>query len=71
MQKLLNIFPLPNFTNWAVAGGTYNYITDYSSDRPVRQDILRLDYIINDNLAHPLPRHERDGRQQRLQLTRE
>jgi hypothetical protein len=48
MQKLLNIFPLPNFTNWAVAGGTYNYITDYSSDRPVRQDILRLDYIIND-----------------------
>jgi hypothetical protein len=48
MQKLLNIFPLPNFINWAVAGGTYNYITNYSSDRPVRQDILRLDYIIND-----------------------
>src|SRR6266542_1067632 len=48
MQKLLNIYPLPNFFDRAVSGGNYNYITSNYADRPVRQDILRMDYNINE-----------------------
>jgi len=48
MQKMLNIFPQPNFTNFAITGGQYNYNTSTSADRPVRQEILRLDYVVND-----------------------
>ncbi len=44
MQKLLNVFPLPNFTNRAVSKGNYNYILSDSIDNPIRQEILRVDY---------------------------
>jgi hypothetical protein len=47
LQKMLNIYPLPNFTNRAISGGSYNYVTNRTADRPVRQDILRLDYNVS------------------------
>lgn len=44
MQKLLNIFPLPNFTNTAVSKGAYNYVISDSADTPAYQEMLRVDY---------------------------
>jgi hypothetical protein len=44
MQKLLNLFPLPNFFDTKVSGGQYNYVTSDSVDNPVHQELLRLDY---------------------------
>ena len=41
MQKLLNIFPLPNST------GVHNLIVPSTTDKPVRQEILRVDYNIS------------------------
>jgi outer membrane receptor protein involved in Fe transport len=43
-QALLNIFPQPNFTNTAISGGNYNYITNNFANQPTSQSILRLDY---------------------------
>ena len=47
-RKYLSIFPLPNFTNLAISKGNYNYITNTFADKPVRQDILRLDYNVTE-----------------------
>lgn len=44
MQAPLNVMPLPNFDNFAVSGGNYNYITNYSGDDPVYQEVFRIDY---------------------------
>jgi len=44
MQALLNVFPLPNFTNRAVSSGNYNYITNYPKSTPITQEIARVDY---------------------------
>jgi hypothetical protein len=44
VQALLNLYPLPNFSNLTVSGGKYNYITNYTTDRPGRQEIFRVDY---------------------------
>ena len=49
-QALLNIYPLPNFTNRAVSGGNYNYVTNYSSSQPVNQQIVRIDYNASEKL---------------------
>ena len=43
-QALLNVMPLPNFNNLAVSAGNYNYITNYSGNDPVYQEIFRIDY---------------------------
>jgi len=43
-QKLLSVFPLPNFTDRNVSKGNYNYILSDSLDNPVRQELLRVDY---------------------------
>ncbi len=32
------------FTNRAISAGNYNYITNYSADKPVNQEIFRIDY---------------------------
>jgi hypothetical protein len=43
VQKVLNLYPLPNVT-----GNTqYNYATQLSYDNPRREDILRIDYQLN------------------------
>lgn len=44
MQKLLGVFPLPNFTDRTVSKGNYNYILSDTLDIPVRQELLRIDY---------------------------
>uniref|UniRef100_Q01RD7 TonB-dependent receptor n=1 Tax=Solibacter usitatus (strain Ellin6076) TaxID=234267 RepID=Q01RD7_SOLUE len=54
MQKLLNVFPLPNAPN-VINGGAlnpsgtwYNYSLQDSLDRPGQQNSLRVDYNISD-----------------------
>ncbi len=49
-EALLNVMPLPNFTDRAISGGNYNYITNYSADRPVDQEIFRIDYFPTEKL---------------------
>jgi hypothetical protein len=50
MQALLNIFPTGNATPLGTApgGGLYNYVIQTSIDRPVDQQVLRLDFNITD-----------------------
>src|SRR5579859_7624961 len=52
MQHLMNLFPLPlpgMDPNFSAING-YNYQITDTSDRPVRQEILRLDYNFTNNL---------------------
>jgi hypothetical protein len=44
---LLNVFPLPNFTDRSVSNGNYNYVFQADKQTPVRMENLRTDYIIN------------------------
>jgi hypothetical protein len=44
MQKVLNIFPLPNFTNTAVSNGQYNFVVNDSNKQPTDIESLRIDY---------------------------
>ena len=48
MQKFLNWFPLPNFTNTVVSQGFYNYVLPAVANNPTNQESLRLDYDPND-----------------------
>ena len=50
MQKVLNIFPQPNFTNTAISNRNYNYVISDSNSTPARQESLRLDYNPSDKL---------------------
>ncbi len=43
-QKLLGVFPMPNFFDRTISKGTYNAILSDTVDRPARQEILRVDY---------------------------
>jgi len=45
IQKILNLFPLPNVTGH----NDYNYGIVFSQLDPRREDILRVDYQVNDN----------------------
>ena len=47
MQKLLGVFPLPNFFNTAVSGRQYNYVISDSTNNPAHQELMRLDYDPN------------------------
>ncbi len=44
VQKILNLYPLPNITG----NNSYNYQAALSGTYPRREDILRIDYQIND-----------------------
>jgi hypothetical protein len=44
---LLRLFPLPNFTNRAVSGGTYNYVFAAENQTPQRTETLKMEYLIN------------------------
>ena len=46
-QALLSAFPKPNAD--PTAHGGYNLITDFTASEPRNQEILKLDYAINDN----------------------
>jgi hypothetical protein len=44
MSKVMNLFPMPNFTNRAVSLGDYNYVVSSSQHSPTDTTSLRLDY---------------------------
>jgi hypothetical protein len=44
-QAILNLLPMPNTT---IGGDLYNYTSQISSKYPRREDIVRIDYQIND-----------------------
>jgi hypothetical protein len=44
---LLKVFPTPNFTDFNVSKGTYNYVFPASRDNPLGTQTLKLDYNIN------------------------
>jgi len=46
VQKILNLFPLPNVSGFGT-GQNYNYSNSFSARDPRREDILRVDYQIN------------------------
>jgi hypothetical protein len=46
IQKMLNLFPLPNASGFN-NNGYYNYSTALSGHAPRREDILRVDYQLN------------------------
>jgi hypothetical protein len=48
-QALLKIFAAPNFTDWNISGGKYNYIYNTNVSKPTRMETLRLDYNLNPN----------------------
>ena len=50
MQNLLNVFPLPNFTNVAISQRNYNYVVSDTTHLPEHQEFLRLDYNPSDKL---------------------
>jgi hypothetical protein len=47
VQKILNLFPLPNVSGFGVNGQNYNFSESLSGNAPRREDILRVDYQIN------------------------
>ena len=44
-QAVLNLFPTPNTS---IGGNQYNYTSQVSSHYPRREDIVRVDYLLND-----------------------
>ncbi|HJZ95336.1 MAG TPA: carboxypeptidase regulatory-like domain-containing protein [Candidatus Solibacter sp.] len=51
MQKLLNVFPLPNYLNGRTASGTgFNYQIQDFLQRPAHNEFLRVDYYPSDNV---------------------
>ena len=44
-QAVLGLFPTPNTT---IGGNQYNYTSQVSSHYPRREDIVRVDYLLND-----------------------
>lgn len=47
IQKILNLYPLPNINGFGVNGQNYNYSISVSANSPRREDILRMDYQID------------------------
>jgi Carboxypeptidase regulatory-like domain/TonB-dependent Receptor Plug Domain len=46
VQKILNLYPLPNVTGFGT-GQNFNYSNSFSAQDPRREDIVRIDYQIN------------------------
>jgi hypothetical protein len=47
VQKILNLYPLPNVTGFGVNGQNYNFAEALSGIHPRREEILRVDYQLN------------------------
>jgi hypothetical protein len=43
-QAILNIFPMPNFSNRSVSAGRYDYVTQSTTTTPQLLNTLKLDY---------------------------
>jgi hypothetical protein len=48
-QALLNMFPLPNFTDRAVSRGNYNYVFASPFENTQLAETLKIDYNLNSN----------------------
>lgn len=48
IQKILNLYPEPNVSGFGVGGQNFNYSNSFSARQPRREDILRVDYQLND-----------------------
>jgi hypothetical protein len=48
VQKILNLFPLPNVSGYG-PNQNYNYSNAFSAENPRREDILRVDFQLNSN----------------------
>lgn len=46
-QALLNILPLPNYSNTAISKGAYNYVEQLPTTNPQRYDLIKVDYPIS------------------------
>ncbi|MGZ4814264.1 MAG: outer membrane beta-barrel protein, partial [Terriglobales bacterium] len=46
VQKILNLYPMPNVSGFATNGQNYNYSQSLSGEAPRREDILRVDWQI-------------------------
>ena len=44
---LLNIFPMPNFSNKAISGGNYNYVFSTPYNKGLSTNTGKVDYILN------------------------
>lgn len=47
---LLNLYPMPNFSDLSVSANKYNYVTNYSKDTSSHQEVFRVDYIPTEKL---------------------
>jgi hypothetical protein len=47
MVKLLSLYPLPNASGFGLNNQNYNYSTAFSAQDPRREDIVRIDYQLN------------------------
>ncbi len=47
MEKMLNLFPMPNVPGFGSNGLNYNYSQSLSGHAPRREDIVRVDFQIN------------------------
>lgn len=59
-RAILNMFPLPNFSNIAVSARRYNYVFQEDVDTPQRLETVKVDYYIHpkSQLAFSLSRHK-------------
>ena len=46
---LLNLFPLPNFTDLAISGRRYNFVSERTNKTLQRVETVKLDYHVNAN----------------------
>ncbi len=49
-NNTLGKYPQNAYTNLAVSNNNYNYQTNWSADKPVHQEIFRIDYVPTDKL---------------------
>jgi len=49
MQKIMNLFPMPNVNGFGSNGQNFNFSETVSGQAPRREDVLRVDYRINSN----------------------
>ena len=46
-QALLKVFPLPNFLDRSISGGTYNYVFQMVNNTPQRTETVKMDYNLS------------------------
>jgi hypothetical protein len=49
-DNTLGLNPSSAITDRSISGGNYNYVTNYTADKPVNQEIFRVDYFPTEKL---------------------